>query len=117
MIALPELAEGLTWGIFYQPSAVSLEVLFAGDFSANRSVGGEDLVLFESGFGSTSAEHSDGDADGDDDADGADFLLWQQQFGYAAPTGEVVQIPESSAEFLALMAAAFMLTCKPTRGR
>jgi len=108
-VSLPALEAGLIWNIDYQSSAVSLDVLFAADFNGDGTVDGADLADWETGYGSLSAVHADGDADGDGDVDGRDFLIWQSQEGLIAPFGAVAQIPEPAAVFLALSSVLFML--------
>ena len=58
---------------------------FNGDFvppDNDRGVDGDDLPLWEAGYGTTTgAILSDGDSDEDGDVDGIDFLNWQWQFG------------------------------------
>jgi len=73
------------------------------DFNEDDFVDATDLATWKSGFGSVSATKSNGDADGDSDVDGADFLRWQRQFapGTPAPTATV---PEPGACLLALVA-------------
>jgi hypothetical protein len=54
------------------------------DFDASDFVDAGDLNSWRTGFGdATTAAH--GDADGDGDADGADFLSWQRDVGDSAP--------------------------------
>ena len=54
------------------------------DFNNNGQVNAADLTSWKSAFGA----NANGDADGDNDSDGADFLLWQQQFGQTAGEGD-----------------------------
>lgn len=76
---------------------------FAGsDFDFSRSVDDDDLAAWEAGYGITSgAMRSQGDADGDADVDGSDFLLWQQQF--TGPPPLVTPIPEPTTLALLLV--------------
>jgi hypothetical protein len=54
----------------------------AGDFDENLRVNAADLPLWRSGFGaSVAATHMQGDANGDGDVDGDDFLVWQRNLG------------------------------------
>ncbi len=87
------------WSVDYQSSAVSLNVLFSADFNGDGTVDGTDLADWQTGYGSQSALHADGDADGDGDVDGKDFLIWQTQEGLSAPLNAFVQIPEPAAVF------------------
>ena len=108
-VDLPGLAAGLVWRVDYQATAVSLDVLFSADFNGDGTVDCDDLADWQTGYGSLSAEHSDGDADGDGDVDGQDFLIWQTQDGFSAQLSSVVHIPEPAAVFLALSSTLFML--------
>ena len=40
-----------------------------------------DLTIWKDGVGRTTSTHRDGDANGDGGVDGADFLLWQRDYG------------------------------------
>jgi hypothetical protein len=73
------------------------------DFDNSGQVDASDLALIQNHFGSTSAAHGDGDTNADQDVDGADFLIWQRQYGatYTIPTSTA--IPEPSAISLALI--------------
>ncbi len=58
------------------------DAVVPGDFDGDGEVDGEDLVIWQEGYGTNSdAEATDGDADGDADVDGRDFLVWQRNFG------------------------------------
>jgi hypothetical protein len=57
---------------------------------------------------STGATLADGDADGDDDVDGADFVVWQTNFPFA-PAAGVSSVPEPSGFCLATLAACAAL--------
>jgi T5SS/PEP-CTERM-associated repeat protein len=80
---------------------------FSADFNVDGFVDQLDLSILKFGFGAASnATQLNGDADGDQDVDGADFLVWQQQFGMSAGAAVGGQIPEPSALCVALMSAA-----------
>jgi hypothetical protein len=77
---------------------------FSADFNVDGFVDQLDLSILKFGFGAVSnAMQLNGDADGDQEVDGADFLLWQQQFGMWAGAAVGGQIPEPSALCVALM--------------
>jgi hypothetical protein len=61
------------------------------DFNDDTFVDATDLGIWRGAFGATDL----GDADGDMDSDGEDFLIWQRQLMVAA--GGVAAIPEPSA--------------------
>jgi T5SS/PEP-CTERM-associated repeat protein len=103
-VQLPALAAGLTWNTsqLYTAGVLSVSSSFvAADFDENGVVNGADLTRWKTGFGAnSSATHTQGNADGDQDVDGADFLVWQRQLGAMA----VGPVPEPAA--IVLMASA-----------
>ena len=70
------------------------------DFDGINGVNGADLTSWRTGFGA-GATHAAGDADYDQDVDGADFLIWQRQLGSAG--GGPSNVPEPSALWLACL--------------
>jgi hypothetical protein len=67
-------------------------------------VDGADLANWRGGFGTaTGATHQQGDADGDGDVDGRDFLTWQSQFGAASAGAAGQGVPEPAALSLAMV--------------
>jgi hypothetical protein len=83
-----------------------------GDFTENHSVDAADLAAWKDGFDDPlPATHMQGDADGDLDVDGNDFLIWQRDLGRPdALTPAVAVIPEPGAATLLIMA---MLAVRP----
>lgn len=83
---------------------------FQADFDLDEQVDGDDLGLWKAGAGTNShALLSQGDADRDGDADGADFLQWQRQVGSGLQSqvhAEVasVAVPEPGAIALLMIA-------------
>jgi hypothetical protein len=69
------------------------------DFNDDNVVDGLDLGRWKTAFSLTAA----GDADGDLDSDGEDFLIWQRQL--ATPGGGISAVPEPAAAALAGMFA------------
>ena len=66
-------------------------------------VTGADLASWRSNFGPSAT----GDADGDNDTDGADFLIWQRELGSGVGgLGASAAIPEPSGVLLMMLAAA-----------
>ena len=93
------LAYSLAWN-------VDVPVVFAeADFDEDGDVDDVDLGLWEAGYGlAGSAEHIDGDANGDMIVDGADFLKWQVQYtGSLNPLSSSAAVPEPTS--LALVAS------------
>jgi hypothetical protein len=57
----------------------------AADFTLDAAVGPPDLTVWKSGFGTAlTVGYNAGDADGDHDVDGADFLTWQRSLGLSS---------------------------------
>ncbi len=76
-----------------KPTAVLPNILLAAevvgaapnlpaDFTKDGVVDGDDFLVWQNNFGTTSgATANDGDANGDGAVDGQDFLIWQASFG------------------------------------
>lgn len=83
------------------------------DFNGNGQVNGDDLAAWKGGFGlATGAAKSVGDANGDFDVDGADFLKWQTQLtlgGAALPA--VAVVPEPAAGTLLILGGVGLARC------
>jgi probable HAF family extracellular repeat protein len=76
------------------------------DFDENGAVDGLDLARWQANFGlAAGALHAQGDADGDQDVDGADFLVWQRQLNAV----NAVAAPEPKGSTFLIIAAAAML--------
>ena len=89
-----------TWVDFANPLSPTTPI--PGDFDDDQQVDGDDLTIWKGAFGGAGA-----DADGDGDSDGADFLIWQRNFGTGVPTAVVAgAVPEPSTALLALMGVA-----------
>lgn len=71
------------------------------DFDNNLRVDHDDLLLWQLGMETGTTL---GDADGDNDTDGVDFLLWQQNVSHASPGAAAV--PEPAAAVLILLGLA-----------
>ena len=79
------------------------------DFDQSSSVNTLDLLYITTGFGSTQADDTSGDADGDADVDANDFLMWQRYLGVTPPPASDTAIPTpepASATLLGLVAAS-----------
>lgn len=74
---------------------------FAADFTNDGKVNALDLAAWKTAFGATNV----GDADNDNDSDGADYLLWQRQFGSGgASSAAATAVPEPAAAALLISA-------------
>jgi phospholipase/lecithinase/hemolysin len=76
-----------------------------GDFDANGLVNAADLAAWRIGFGARGdVTRAQGDADGDQDVDGEDFLTWQRQLGNRGmqSVAFVTSVPEPGTAGLAL---------------
>ena len=81
----------------------------AADFDASGAVVGADLGALRGSFGEAgSARKPEGDADGDWDIDGADFLTWQRQAGQtgAGTTLSLVSVAEPGSGWSQWLAAS-----------
>ena len=81
-----------------------------GDFNNDGVVDGDDLPMWQGGFGiSSGAMLANGDADLDGDVDGNDFLTWQTGFGSGPGATDIsVPVPEPASIGLALLAVTGM---------
>ena len=79
------------------PNAVTLEIatvdFFDADFDEDGDVDNDDLTNWQAGYGTLGAGHTDGDANGDGLVTGADFLIWQQQFGLGVSSLVTTALP------------------------
>ena len=104
------MPEGLAFRVNYLANAVQLEVVnkpfFSADFDEDGDVDSTDLSIWKNAFDLNQL----GDADGDNDSDGADFLKWQQQYGsvpaVAVASPGSAAVPEPSVFALLAFAAA-----------
>jgi len=77
------------------------------DFDGDGDVDGDDLTLWQTGFGTAGAATAgDGDADADGNVDGRDFLIWQRQFGFDLTPGAIAAIPEPGTCVLLIVGVA-----------
>jgi hypothetical protein len=83
--------------------AYAVPAPLAADFDEDGDVDFTDLGIWKGAF----ALNQLGDADGDLDSDGADFLLWQQQLGSFPPAvAASANVPEPNALLLAALTCA-----------
>jgi hypothetical protein len=109
VLQLPALTGGLSWDASQLYSTGVLTVLgsaLAADFDGDGIVGADDLANWKTGFGRTVATRGQGDADGDRDVDGSDFLIWQRQVGSGLPVAATqAAVPEPTAQWLLTLGA------------
>jgi hypothetical protein len=100
-------AEGNTPKNFAGASgSVNLTPFLGADFDEMGSVNGVDLDFWKFGYSREMATHFDGDANGDAQVDGNDFLIWQRQLGQLQSVAATTAVPEPAAVLLALGACA-----------
>ena len=91
--------------VFWDPQAVFVPPV-PGDFNGDGLVNGDDLLSWQTGYGTNSlATISDGDADDDGDVDGNDFLIWQRNLSPPALSNSQA-IPEPTTLWLAFVGFA-----------
>jgi hypothetical protein len=73
---------------------------FDSDFNGDNVVKAADLGSWRAGFSSSGVTHAQGDADGDQDVDGGDFLIWQRQLGSGRGVGMASVVPEPTLNLL-----------------
>lgn len=81
----------------------SLRIVAIADFNGSNSVNAADLAVIKANFGASPATFATGDVDGDGRTDGADFILYQRQFGVTLPP-TIQAVPEPTS--LALLPCA-----------
>jgi hypothetical protein len=67
-----------------------------GDANLDGLVNGADLILWQENYG-TSGGWANGDFNGDATVDGHDFLIWQLHFGFGGNLTAVVAVPEPAS--------------------
>jgi hypothetical protein len=78
------------------------------DFDKNGVINSDDLAVWQANLGQAAgATQSLGDADGDGDVDGADFLRWQLAAA-ASTTSPSQSVPEPASLLLTALAAALL---------
>jgi hypothetical protein len=99
--------EHLRWiGEFLEELPLAKIPTQSADFNEDGYVNAADLTEWRGAYGPNSV----GDADGDNDTDGADFLQWQRQL--AAGSSAAVPVPEPASLTLLLLAAAARFACR-----
>lgn len=90
----------------------TVDTTILGDFDGDGDVDGDDLANnWEPGFGTaTGAGVIDGDANNDGAVNGADFLIWQNNFTGPSAVTSASAVPEPSS-ILLLFAATGILLC------
>jgi len=93
---------------------LSARAVYEADFNENGQVGAQDLSRWQDNFGTlTGTTHSQGDADGDADIDGADFLTWQRQLGSSIPAiSAATGVPEPATCWMLALAGMVLWTCR-----
>lgn len=91
---VPRMPNGVAFRINYLPNVVQLEVVnepfFSADFDDDGDVDPTDLAIWRGAFDLNQL----GDADGDNDSDGNDFLTWQRQVGSKPVVPAAHAVPE-----------------------
>jgi hypothetical protein len=75
----------------------SLRIAAIADFNGSNSVNAADLAVIKANFGANPSTFATGDVDGNGRTDGADFLLYQRQFGVTLPATAFQAVPEPTS--------------------
>lgn len=78
-----------------------------GDFNGDNVVDGADFLIWQRGFGPTGTNLT-GDADGNGVVDGADLAIWKSQFGGAPAVVAAAAVPEPATLALGGLAVVLM---------
>jgi hypothetical protein len=82
------------------------------DFNRDGRVTGLDLPPWKNTFAMATPTGPKGDADGDSDVDGADFLAWQRSLSQPSPAPTpIASVPEPSGALTAMSGLAALLSC------
>ena len=108
-VNLPPLPSPLAWNQsqLYVNGKISVTSPYlAADFDENFAVNGADLTKWRTGVVAAGTTHLQGNADFDQDVDGADFLIWQRQLGGVPIVAATAAVPEPGAVALISIVAA-----------
>ena len=81
------------------------------DFNHVNGVNGADLTVLTTNFG-TGTTNAQGNADGDTDVDGNDFLIWQRNVGNTSASAAAGVVPEPAALGLLIVASAGVVSIR-----
>lgn len=87
---------------------IELTPLYPADFTGDGEQNGDDLLVWQSGFGADGVDWTAGDANGDAAVLGDDFLVWQRKFTDAASGSAAVNLPEPPAAALFFMGLSIL---------
>jgi hypothetical protein len=110
------LPVGLSWTQSQTSTSLSISLTgsIAADFDDDGDVDGDDLAIWQNGYG-TGTLHEEGNADGDSDVDGRDFLIWQRSYGWGvAPPLAIAAVPEPGG-FVLAFTACVVGVCRRSR--
>lgn len=114
---LATMPRGLKIDVIYKPESVTLKVssasMFTADFDHDLDVDRADLSIWKAAFHINNL----GDADGDGDSDGVDFLFWQRQVGLANLTSNAALAPEPSSYLHISIGLAVVTGCQRWNSR
>ena len=115
-VKVERVTNGAKTGMFFDAFGGVTALEPGADFTGDGNVDEEDLLAWQTGFGtSPDATHSQGDANVDGDVDGDDFLAWQRAFGSEVGGGlaETANVPEPGAMALLLTAVGRFALGRP----
>lgn len=110
---------GFDFTVTYDTSSVFINVIagfeFSADFNSDNVINGADLDIWRMNVGMMVPPGTLGDADGDGDVDGNDFMIWQRTLGPVPVVPAVGAVPEPGSLALAASALAMVAACRRRR--
>ncbi len=111
-VVLPTLAVGGQWALNYDSTGVTLKhesgalTPSSADFNHDDIIDGADFLLWQANYGGAGPE---GDADFNHAVDDFDLAIWQSEFGQNPTLEGITAVPEPSGFALAVLAVVALV--------